>query len=63
MLRLTTFALLALMAQQPSPNTALIVGRVVDQTDGKPISGAVVEISADPSSPARRPRRFNSGDR
>ncbi len=33
----------ALAAQQTPANTALIVGRVVDQADGKPIGGAVVE--------------------
>lgn len=43
MLRLTTLLLLALMAQAPA-NTAVIVGRVVDQSDGKAIGGAVVEI-------------------
>lgn len=44
MLRLTTLVLLTLMAQQPPPNTALIVGRVLDQTDGKPLGGAAVEL-------------------
>lgn len=49
MLRLTTIFLLALAGQQVPTNTAIIVGRVLDQSDGRPISGAVVEISADSS--------------
>jgi hypothetical protein len=44
MLRLTTLVLLALMAQQAPTNTALVVGRVLDQTDGKPVAGAMVDI-------------------
>lgn len=44
MLRLATLLVLALTAQQVPANTALIVGRVIDQLDGKPIGGAVVEV-------------------
>ncbi len=62
MLRLTTLLALALTAQQVPTNTALIVGRVIDQTDGRPIGGAVVEVvpealltgTAAPSVPPRR---------
>lgn len=46
MLRLLTVAMLALGLPQVPANSALIVGRVLDQTDGKPVSGAVVEISS-----------------
>lgn len=46
MLHLLTAAVLVLAPPQVPPNSALIVGRVLDQTDNKPISGAVVEITS-----------------
>ena len=58
MLRLTTLVLLALTAQQAPPSTAIIVGRVLDQSDGKAISSAVVEVFADSSAPSSSASAF-----
>jgi hypothetical protein len=46
MLRLLTTMLLALALPQVPANSALIVGRVLDQADQKPVGGAVVEIAS-----------------
>lgn len=45
MLRLPILLALALVAQQPPAATGLIVGRVLDRTDQRPISGAAVSLS------------------
>ncbi|TAK17181.1 MAG: hypothetical protein EPO35_03640 [Acidobacteria bacterium] len=47
MLRLTTLVLLAASLQQTPANTAIIVGRVVDQADGRPIPGALVDLASE----------------
>ena len=39
------------VAQQPEPQTGLIVGQVIDGTTGRPISGAIVALSTPQYSP------------